>query len=174
MQRSMAPLRPTKLMKEIIYVKTNRLGFIPQIKMQGPIITPIPITREVAKSMVVAGIEVFEVYKDRHGKKQVRLLTLENVYPGEGESEPVIPSQEKDGVQKTKVPTSGVVQQEPVKPVDLKGVTITEEKSEGNTTSETESAEGKKTEGKKEENDNSSNNKSQQNNTNKHNKNKKK
>ncbi len=136
----MGPLRPTHLMKEIIYIKTNRLGFIPQIHMQGPIVTPIPVTREAAKSMVVAGIEVFEVYKDRSGNKQVRLLTLKNVYPGEGEP-PEKPDHDKDGEQKPPVPTSGVAQQEPVKPVDLKGVSIPEAKSNEPTTEEVEETE---------------------------------
>ena len=129
--RAMGNLKPTQLMKEVIYIKTNRLGFIPQIHMQGPIITPIPVTRQVVKEMIVAGIEVFEVYKDKSGNKQTRLLTLQNVYPGEGEEDkPEEPDDNKDGEQKPQVPTSGVVQQEPVKPVNFKGVNIPEENHE--------------------------------------------
>lgn len=127
--RSLGSLKPTELMKETIYIKTNRLGFIPQIHMQGPIITPIPITREAAKSMIVAGIELFEVYKDKSGKKQVRLLTLQNVYPGEGER-PEESKHDEDGEQKPQVPTSGVAQQEPVQPVNFKGVSVPDEKPE--------------------------------------------
>lgn len=126
--RSLGPLRPTQLMKEIIYIKTNRLGFIPQVRMQGPIITPIPVTREVAKSMIVAGIEIYEVYKNKAGNKQVRLLTLQNVYPGEGKR-PEEPVHNKGGEKKPQVPTSGVVQQEPVQPVALKGMNVSEEKN---------------------------------------------
>lgn len=151
--RPMAPLKPTSIMREKIFIKTNRLGFIPQINMQGPIITPIPVSREVAKSMIVVGIEVFEVYKDSDGKKQIRLLTLQNVYPGEGDNndnKPPKPDNDEDGVQKPTVPTtSGVAQKTPVQPVTLKGVSMqsetvepipesTEEKdSEENPTEET-------------------------------------
>ena len=123
--RPMGPLKPTDVMKEKIYIKTKRIGFIPQLNMQGPIITPIPVSREVAKSMVVAGIETFEYWKDSEGKQNVRLL------------KPEVPT------------TSGVAQKTPVQPVNLKGVStqskteeptpeVTEETmSEENTTEET-------------------------------------
>lgn len=124
-KRQLHTMKPTAIMKDVIYIKTNRIGFIPQIHMQGPIVTPIPVTREVAKQMVVAGIEVFEIYKDRKGNKKVRLLTLQNVYPGEGDCPPVDENTDKDGgKKKPSVPTSGVAQQEPVQPVKLKGVSI--------------------------------------------------
>ena len=151
--RPMGPLKPTDVMKEKIYIKTKRIGFIPQLNMQGPIITPIPVSREVAKSMVVAGIETFEYWKDSEGKQNVRLLTIQNVYTGEGDYEkPFKPDEDNkgDGVQKPEVPTtSGVAQKTPVQPVNLKGVStqskteeptpeVTEETmSEENTTEET-------------------------------------
>lgn len=144
--RPMAPLKPTSIMKEKIFIKTNRLGFIPQINMQGPIITPIPVSREVAKSMIVVGIEVFEVYKDSDGKKHIRLLTLQNVYPGEGDNngnnKPSKPDDNEDGVQKPTVPTtSGVAQKTPVQPVKLKGVSIQSETVEPTSTEEEDSEE---------------------------------
>lgn len=133
---TITPLRPTKLMKETILIKTPRIGFIPQLGMQGPIVTPVRVTREVAKSLVVAGIKTSEVYKDRNGKLQVRELTLQNVYPGEGEPDPE--PDENEGEQKPTVPTSGVVQQEPVEPVTLQGVSIPEEKVKETTEEKTE------------------------------------
>lgn len=131
----MLDMKPTSVMKEIIYIKTNRIGYIPQIRMQGPIITPLPVTREAAKAMVVAGIEVYEVDK---ATKKVRLLTLKNVYPGEGDCPSIDENpDEEEGEQKPQVPTSGVVQQEPVQPVELKGVPmISDEENEDTTKDE--------------------------------------
>lgn len=134
-KRQMLDMKPTSVMKEIIYIKTNRIGYIPQIRMQGPIITPLPVTREAAKAMVVAGIEVYEVDK---ATKKVRLLTLKNVYPGEGDCPSIDENpDEEEGEQKPQVPTSGVVQQEPVQPVELKGVPmISDEENEDTTKDE--------------------------------------
>lgn len=126
-------LKPTSIMKETIFIKTGRLGYISQIHAQGPIVTPIPVTRETAKAMVVAGIKVYQI--DPVTKKAT-LLTLENVYPGEGDRPP-INEKPGNGVQKPKVPTSGVVQQEPVQPVELKGVPmISDEENEDTTKDE--------------------------------------
>lgn len=127
-KRQLLDMKPTSIMKELIYIKTNRIGYIPQIRMQGPIITPIPVTREVAKAMVVAGIEVYEINRVT---KEPRLLTLKNVYPGEGDCPPVDEDPKgEEGEQKPQVPTSDVVQQEPVQPVEFKGVPIQSEKEE--------------------------------------------
>lgn len=127
-KRQMLDMKPTSVMKEIIYIKTNRIGYIPQIRMQGPIITPLPVTREAAKAMVVAGIEVYEVDK---ATKKVRLLTLKNVYPGEGDCPSIDENpDEEEGEQKPQVPTSGVAQQEPVQPVEFKGVPTQSEKED--------------------------------------------
>ncbi len=113
-QRAMTDLRPTKLMKDKIFIKTNRIGFIPYINMQGPIVTPLPVTRQIAHAMVVAGVETYMV--DPKTKK-VTLLTIQNVYPGEGDPEPDEVPEEPE-----KKSVSGVVNQKPAKPVDLKGV----------------------------------------------------
>ena len=104
-------MKATSIMKEKIFIKTNRIGFIPQLGIQGPIVNPYPTTRSVAKAMIVSGIQVFEVKPDT---KEVIELTLQNVFPGEGDSvktAPDLPASPKAGVTT-----------DPVKPVDLKGV----------------------------------------------------
>ena len=72
------------VLNEKIFIKTNRIGFIPPLGVQGPIVNPYPTTRAAAKECIVAGIEVYEVTKD----KKVNKLTLQNVF-GEKESAPV-------------------------------------------------------------------------------------
>ena len=109
-------LKRTKLMKEKIFIKTNRRGYIPYIGMQGPIITPIPITREDAHNMIVAGIEVYQI--DPKTKNATK-LTLQTVYPGEGEPE--------DTTDKTSPINNGKlaeVTSDPIKPMKLSGIPV--------------------------------------------------
>lgn len=107
-------------MQEEIYIKTYKSGFIPDLHKQGPIVNPTPCTREIAKKLISAGLEVFQVWRDENGKDHSKLLTIHNVYPGEGDKpDPSVPDQDKDGVQK-----------DPVKPVTFKGVTAKEENVE--------------------------------------------
>lgn len=101
-------LRQTKIMNEKIFIKTNRIGFIPQLGIQGPIVNPYPTTRKVAKDMIVSGIQVFQITED----KQVIELNLQNVFPGEGDS--VKPEKKEE---KPSKPIG-----EPVKPVEFKGI----------------------------------------------------
>lgn len=167
----MSDLRPTKLMKDKIFIKTNRIGFIPHINIQGPIVTPLPVTRQVAHAMVVSGVETYMV--DPKTKK-VTLLTIHNVYPGEGDPEPDETPEEPE-----KKSVSGVVNQKPAKPVDLKGVSaVKQEKSKtdaqkeekknpdvADTTTNTADQESTKTDTKEEKksNNNSGNNSNKQN-----------
>lgn len=116
--RCASKLKPTNVMKDIIYIKTNRIGYIPQVRMQGPIVTPIPVTRAIAKDMVVSGIETYKVDKKT---KKVTLLTLQNIYPEEKKEHPDCNFKDK-GEQKPPVPTSGVAQNEPVQHVTFQGV----------------------------------------------------
>ena len=74
--RRRVKLKETKEMSERIYIKTNRIGFIPPLGVQGPIVNPYPTTRAAAKECLVAGIKVFEVLPD----KSVKELTLKNVF----------------------------------------------------------------------------------------------
>lgn len=127
----MGPLRPTKLMQEEIYIKTYKSGFIPDLHMQGPIVNPTPCTRETAFKLIKSGLEVFQIWRDENGKDHSKLLTIHNIYPGEGDKpEPPAPDHDKDGVQKPTVPTSGVAQKDPVKPVTFKGVAAKEGNAE--------------------------------------------
>lgn len=109
-------LKRTKLMKEKIFIKTNRRGYIPYIGMQGPIITPIPITREDAHNMIVAGIEVYQI--DPKTKNAIK-LTLQTVYPGEGEPE--------GNTDKTPPINNGKLAEvtgDPIKPMKLSGIPV--------------------------------------------------
>lgn len=62
---------------EKIWVRIIRAGYIPQLGMQGPIPNPIQITRGKAHSMIVAGIDVFEI--DPISRKSHK-LTIRNVF----------------------------------------------------------------------------------------------
>lgn len=117
--KQLAPLRPTAIMKEVIYITTPRIGFIPQLKMQGPVVTPVPVTREVAKSMVVVGIETYMIDKDT---RKATLLTLENIYGGEGFNNKHDKDKDHNGEKKPAVPTTGVAPHEAVHPVTFSGV----------------------------------------------------
>lgn len=129
MARKLVELKPTNIMMERIYIKTNRIGYIPPLRMQGPIVAPIPVTREIAKAMVVAGIETYMIDPVT---KEPTLLTLKNVYPGEGDQseEPVQQKQNtfksnrnyKGPKQAQPKVSSGMTDQTPIKPVDLVGV----------------------------------------------------
>lgn len=63
--------------KEKIYVRINKTGFIPQLKIQGPVIYPIRITRGQAHSLIVAGISVYEVDPSTGVGTE---LTIKNVF----------------------------------------------------------------------------------------------
>ena len=101
-------MKQTKVMNEKIFIKTNRIGFIPQLGIQGPIVNPYPTTRKVAKDMIVSGIQVFQITDD----KKVIELNLQNVFPGEGDPKPA-PKKEK----KNEKPVG-----KPVEPVQFKGI----------------------------------------------------
>ena len=106
---------------EKIYVRVMRNGYIPQLGICGPIPNPILITRAIANSMVVAGIDVYEVNPKTTETKK---LTIYNVF----DSEP-----KKEGsVEKPTTPDKSVDAKvkEPVKPVELTGVEKNESKEE--------------------------------------------
>lgn len=105
-------MKATNIMKEKIFIKTNRIGFIPQLGIQGPIVNPYPTTRSVAKAMIVAGIQVYQIKPDT---KEVIELTLQNVFPGEGDVK-------KKDINVQASSKSGVTTK-PVQPVNLKGIT---------------------------------------------------
>lgn len=108
----MNTMKPTAIMQEKIWIKCMRPGYIPQLRMQGPIITPVQVTRQVAHQMIVAGLKVHQIDPKT---KIATELNLQNVFPGEGD--PVTPAKSE-----TPKPTSGV-DSKPIEPVDLKGVT---------------------------------------------------
>lgn len=106
-------MTPTKVMQERIFIRTNHRGYIPQLRMQGPIITPIPVTRADAHKLIVAGIDVYQIDPVT---KMATKLDLQSVFPGEGD--PV--KKEETATSVTSTPN---VSSEPVKPVTLQGVT---------------------------------------------------
>ena len=108
----MNTMKPTAIMQEKIWIKCMRPGYIPQLRMQGPIITPVQVTRQVAHQMIVAGLTVQQIDPKT---KIATELNLQNVFPGEGD--PVVPAKTE-----APKPTSGV-DSKPIEPVDLKGVT---------------------------------------------------
>lgn len=60
-----------------IYVKINKVGFIPYIGICGPIPNPIKIPTATCLQMINAGIDVFEVNPDT---KETMKLTVQNVF----------------------------------------------------------------------------------------------
>lgn len=60
-----------------IFVRINKMGYIPYIGMCGPIPNPIKIPTATCLQMVTAGIEVFEVNPDT---KEMVKLTVQNVF----------------------------------------------------------------------------------------------
>lgn len=74
---------------DMIFVRIIRSGFIPQLGICGPIPNPIKITRAKAKSLIVAGIGVWQVDPNTN---EVTELTLQNVFGG---SEPEKTTPEK-------------------------------------------------------------------------------
>lgn len=85
-------MKSTELMNETIFITTPRTGYIPYINQQGPIVHPIPVSRATAKQMIVDGLTVVQV--DPETKKTVD-LTLQNIFPGEGESQKPDPAVEE-------------------------------------------------------------------------------
>ena len=101
-------MKVTEQMKEKIFIKTNHIGFIPVLGIQGPIVNPYPTTRAVAKELLVSGIQVFEIKPD----KSVVELNLQNVFPNEGNVVREKPKKESKPIPK------------PVEPVTFKGVEV--------------------------------------------------
>jgi len=62
---------------DMVWVRVIKAGYISQLGMQGPIPNPIKISRDVAYSMIVSGIDVFEVDPVT---KEVTKLTIQNVF----------------------------------------------------------------------------------------------
>lgn len=106
-------MKRTEIMKEKIYIRSAHRGFIPPLRMSGPIVSPLRITRETAYAIIVSGIEIFEV--DPVTKKLTR-LTAQNVFPREKEKVGS-PSPEKAEQKQTVKVTS-----EPIKPIALEGI----------------------------------------------------
>lgn len=106
-------MTPTKVMQERIFIRTNHRGYIPQLRMQGPIVTPIPVTRADAHKLIIAGIDVYQIDPVT---KMATKLDLQSVFPGEGD-----PVKKEETV--TPVTSTPNVSSEPVKPVNLQGVT---------------------------------------------------
>jgi len=80
---------------EEILVITNRTGYIPQMRMCGPILQPIKVPVQLCLSMVCAGVELYQV--DPVSMKNMKLTPLNlmddtkfetKIKPAE---EPVIP-----------------------------------------------------------------------------------
>lgn len=88
-----------------IYVKINKVGYIPFIGMCGPIPNPIKIPTSTCLQMVTAGIDVFEV--DPKTKEMVK-LTVQNVFDDEKFRKRVIPMNEQPKPSMVK-PTDSVV-----------------------------------------------------------------
>jgi hypothetical protein len=88
--------------------------------MQGPIITPVPV-RADAHRMIVAGIEVFQIDPTT---KLATKLDLKSVFPGEGDAE----DKKEETTPSTPSPN---VKSEPIKPVNLQGVTAPIKETDG-------------------------------------------
>lgn len=132
-------MKSTELMNETIFITTPRTGYIPYINQQGPIVHPIPVSRATAKQMIVDGLTVVQVDPET---KQTVDLTLQNIFPGEGESQKPDPAVEemtrsqrrRRNKNKNKNKNQNSFQQQEVndikKDVNLGGVTRIETKDE--------------------------------------------
>lgn len=123
----------------MIKVVVNRVGYIPQIRMGGPILFPIDVSVRTAYAMVVAGLDVQQVgYNGKYVK-----LTLDNFYDEDKFDEPSIkkapePPKTSDfgtapEVIQIKQPKKEEPKPEPVKveiPVETKSPEIVPEKTE--------------------------------------------
>jgi len=62
---------------DFIFVKTLHVGYIPHLRTHGPIVNPIKVDVGTCRSMIIAGIELYQL--DPVSKLTVK-LTLENLY----------------------------------------------------------------------------------------------
>lgn len=109
------------LRDEKIFIKSNYRGFIPQLRMRGPIITPVRVTRAMAYQLIIAGIDVYEI--DKTTRNATR-LTLQSVFPGEGDE---ATAREKARYTVKKAPaikSVNLTDKAPVEPTILSGVSI--------------------------------------------------
>lgn len=98
---------------DTIFVRIIRAGFIPQLGISGPIPNPIKITRAKAKSLIVAGVQVWEFNPTT---KETKELTLQNVFG------------EPDSVKKEETPVKTVAPVQEPKPTQFVGVQKDEKK----------------------------------------------
>ena len=61
---------------DFIYILCPTNGYIPQLKMSGPVAHPLRVSRYTAKNMLMSGLKVFEFDKQT---KQTVELTLQNI-----------------------------------------------------------------------------------------------
>lgn len=99
--------------EDTIFVRIIRAGFIPQLGISGPIPNPIKITRAKAKSLIVAGVRVWEFNPTT---KETKELTLQNVFG------------EPDSIKKEETPVKTVAPVQEPKPTQFVGVQKDEKK----------------------------------------------
>lgn len=105
---------------EKIFVRVMKNGYIQQLGICGPIPNPIKVSRALAHSMVVGGVEVHEVNPITKATKK---LTIHNIF---SDDKPVATKATKP-VEKTPISKT----EKPVEPVTFAGVAAkTEEISE--------------------------------------------
>lgn len=61
---------------EFIYVLCPTNGYIPQLKMSGPVAHPLKVSKYTAKNMLMSGLKVFEY--DKATRRTIE-LTLQNI-----------------------------------------------------------------------------------------------
>lgn len=109
------------LRDEKIFIKSNYRGFIPQLRMRGPIITPVRVTRATAHQLIISGIDVYEI--DKTTRNATR-LTLQSVFPGEGD-EATARERAKYATKKAPaVKSTNLTDKAPVEPTILSGVSF--------------------------------------------------
>ena len=114
-----------------IFVRINKVGFIPYIGMCGPIPNPIKIPVATCLQMVTAGIDVFEVNPDT---KETVKLTVQNVFDdNKFDKKPVqsVPVKERLAPPVGSVTFTGVKTPEP-KQIDDNTSSVKEDSSESN------------------------------------------
>lgn len=122
-----------KSRNEEIFVKVIRNGYIPQLGICGPIPNPIKITRGLAHSMVVAGIDVYQYFPDT---KMTQKMTIHNTFEDQK-------NVNNDIKRVSNANTNNIKISEPVKPIQLNGIKKENTSKEENANTEVNESEKK-------------------------------
>lgn len=103
-----------------IFIRTNRTGYIPSLRMYGPIVRPFPCSVGVCQEMLTFGIELYQVEpksnevvqltllnlydKDKFGKKADKKAESKNVETKAPEIKSGVPKKETPKEEKEEVP----------------------------------------------------------------------